>query len=74
MATGAGGIDFLADVRASATRLALGVGGGVLLAFVVGIAMGCFPAVEALVLPPLSFFAKIPPHRDAGGLLRFLRA
>lgn len=61
MATGAGGIDFVADVKASAARLALGVGGGVLLAFLVGIAMGCFPAIEALVLPPLSFFAKIPP-------------
>lgn len=61
MATGAGGIDCVADMQASATRLALGVGGGVLLAFVVGISMGCFPAVEALLLPPLSFFAKIPP-------------
>lgn len=56
-----GGIEFFEDVRASAWRLALGVGGGVLLAFVVGLAMGCFPAVEALLLPPISFFAKIPP-------------
>ncbi|TWT94813.1 putative aliphatic sulfonates transport permease protein SsuC [Botrimarina colliarenosi] len=61
MATGKGGIDFVGDVRASASRLALGVGSGVLLAFVVGLAMGCFPAVEALLLPPISFFAKIPP-------------
>lgn len=61
MANGDGGIDFLGDVRASAWRLALGVGGGVLLAFVIGLAMGCFPAIEALLLPPISFFAKIPP-------------
>jgi NitT/TauT family transport system permease protein len=46
-----GGIEFFEDVRASAWRLA----------FVVGLAMGCFPAVEALLLPPISFFAKIPP-------------
>ncbi|MEN0110776.1 MAG: ABC transporter permease subunit [Planctomycetota bacterium] len=61
IATGGGGIDLAADARASATRLALGVGGGAALAFVVGLAMGCFPAVEAALLPPISFFAKIPP-------------
>lgn len=58
---GEGGVDFLGDLGASAKRLALGVGGGVLLAFVVGLAMGCFPAAEALLLPPIAFFAKIPP-------------
>ncbi len=61
IAAGEGGIDFWGDVRASASRLAVGVGAGVLLAFVVGLAMGCFPAVEAVLLPPISFFAKIPP-------------
>lgn len=61
LAAGNGGLDLWADVRASGSRLALGVGAGVLLAFLVGIAMGCFPAAEALLLPPLSFFAKIPP-------------
>lgn len=61
MAEGKGGLDFWADVRASSSRLALGVGAGVLMAFATGVAMGCFPAAEALLLPPLSFFAKIPP-------------
>ncbi len=56
-----GGLDFWADVRASASRLAVGVGAGVLIAFVVGLAMGCLPAVEAVLMPPISFFAKIPP-------------
>lgn len=59
--TGEGGIDFWADIKASGARLAIGVGTGVLLAFVVGLAMGCFPAVEALLMPPIAFFAKIPP-------------
>ncbi len=59
--TGEGGIDFWADVRASASRLAVGVGAGVLLAFVVGLAMGCFSVVEAVLMPPISFLAKIPP-------------
>lgn len=61
LSAGEGGLDFWADVRASGSRLALGVGAGVLLAFLIGLAMGCFPAAEALLLPPLSFFAKIPP-------------
>lgn len=61
LSSGEGGIDFAGDVRASATRLALGMGGGVALAFVVGLAMGCFPAVDSLLNPPISFFAKIPP-------------
>ncbi|GAA4428396.1 ABC transporter permease [Bremerella cremea] len=61
MATGDGGIKFWDDVKASSTRLAVGVGIGVLLAFVIGLAMGCIPQVEAVLLPPISFFAKIPP-------------
>ena len=61
IAEGEGGIDFVADFRASASRLAVGVGAGVLLAFVVGLAMGCFPLVEAVLMPPIAFFAKIPP-------------
>ncbi|TWT29200.1 Bicarbonate transport system permease protein CmpB [Posidoniimonas corsicana] len=61
IAAGEGGIDFWADVRASASRLAVGVGAGVLLAFVVGLAMGCFSSVDAVLMPPISFFAKIPP-------------
>lgn len=55
---GEGGIDFSADVRASATWLAVGVLAGVTLAFVVDLAMGCFPVVEAVLMPPIAFFAK----------------
>ncbi|MCO6046453.1 ABC transporter permease subunit [Aeoliella sp. ICT_H6.2] len=61
IATGEGGIEFWADVTASASRLAIGVGAGVLLAFIIGLAMGCFPVIESLLMPPLAFFAKIPP-------------
>ena len=61
IATGEGGIDFFADVRSSGTRLLVGVGTGVLLAFVVGLAMGCLPIIEAFLMPPIAFFAKIPP-------------
>ena len=61
IATGEGGIDFVADFRASGTRLVVGVGAGVLLAFIVGLAMGCLPLVEAFFMPPIAFFAKIPP-------------
>jgi NitT/TauT family transport system permease protein len=49
------------DAWASLKRLLLGMLLGVLLSFVVGMAMGCFSPVEAFFLPPLSFFAKIPP-------------
>ncbi len=58
---GDGGINLWDDVKASATRLAVGVLAGVALAFVVGLMMGCFPMIEAFLLPPISFFAKIPP-------------
>lgn len=49
------------DVYATYGRLFLGMLAGVLLAFVVGLAMGCFTTAEAFCLPPLNFFAKIPP-------------
>ncbi len=61
MASGEGGVDFWGDVKASGSRLGLGVLAGVALALVTGVLMGCFPAAEALLLPPISFFAKIPP-------------
>lgn len=61
LAKGAGGLDFVADTRASAWRLGAGLGAGAGLAFFVGLAMGCLPAVEALLMPPIAFFAKIPP-------------
>jgi NitT/TauT family transport system permease protein len=49
------------DVQATLTRLFLGLLVGVLGAVVIGILMGCHPGVEALLMPPLSFFAKVPP-------------
>lgn len=61
IATGEGGIDFWGDVRASSSRLAVGVLAGVALAFITGLTMGCFPAIEAVLMPPIAFFAKIPP-------------
>jgi len=45
----------------SLKRFALGMLVGISLAFVTGIAMGCFTPVEAFLLPPLSFLASIPP-------------
>ena len=49
------------DVWATYSRLFVGMLVGVLLAFVVGVAMGCFAQAESFLLPPLNFFAKIPP-------------
>ena len=51
----------LADARATSYRLFLGLFCGVAGSLLIGIHMGCFPKVEALFYPPLSFFAKIPP-------------
>ncbi len=49
------------DSKATLTRLFLGLLYGIVGAIVIGVAMGCFPMVEALLAPPLSFLAKIPP-------------
>jgi len=49
------------DLCATYGRLILGLATGVLLSLVIGIAMGCLTPVEAFFVPPLSFFAKIPP-------------
>lgn len=49
------------DAKASLWRLVIGITSGCALAFLVGIAMGCFTWIEALLLPPISFLAKIPP-------------
>ena len=51
----------LSDFLATYGRLLYGLLWGILLSLLVGMAMGCFPAVEAFFTPPLSFFAKIPP-------------
>lgn len=49
------------DLVATYGRLFLGLGLGVLLSIVIGIAMGAYPWVEAFFVPTISFFAKIPP-------------
>lgn len=49
------------DFAATASRHCLGLALGVLLSVVIGVSMGCFPAVEHLCLPTLSFLAKVPP-------------
>ncbi len=51
----------LVDTMASFERLFSGLGLGVLISVIVGVAMGCFTPIEALLLPPLAFLAKIPP-------------
>ncbi len=48
-------------MRASFNRLFLGTVAGAALAFVVGLAMGCWAPAEAFFSPPVSFLAKIPP-------------
>lgn len=51
----------VADTLASAKRLFLGLGLGVLAALILGLGMGCLAPVEALFSPPLSLLAKLPP-------------
>lgn len=49
------------DAKATLSRLFLGLAYGLVGAVVVGVAMGCFPRVEALLAPPLALLAKVPP-------------
>lgn len=49
------------DSVATGKRLFLGLAAGILGAFVIGVFMGCFATVQALLAPPLGFFAKVPP-------------
>lgn len=51
----------VADTKATATRLFLGLAYGVLGGVMLGMLMGCFTQIEAFCYPPLSFLAKIPP-------------
>ena len=51
----------LQDTLATFGRLFAGLGLSVLLALVLGLAMGCFPPVEALLQPILAFLAQVPP-------------
>lgn len=49
------------DLRTTFGRLAVGLMLAVVSAVVVGVAMGCFEPLDALLSPPLDFLAKIPP-------------
>jgi len=49
------------DSRATMLRLFLGLLWGIVGAVVVGLLMGCFTVFEALLVPPMSLLAKIPP-------------
>ncbi|MBI4863064.1 MAG: ABC transporter permease subunit [Candidatus Riflebacteria bacterium] len=54
-------IYLLDDAIASLKRLFLGLGLSSILALVVGLHMGAFPAVETLMLRFISFFSFVPP-------------
>ena len=49
------------DAIATAKRLFLGLGIGIFSSIVLGLLMGSFRTIESFFLPPLTFFAKIPP-------------
>jgi NitT/TauT family transport system permease protein len=49
------------DLAATMSRLFLGLFYGVVGAIILGVLMGCFPRIEAFLVPPLSILAKIPP-------------
>ena len=49
------------DAKSTYGRLLMGLGLGVVLSIVIGVAMGAYTWVEAYFAPPISFFAKIPP-------------
>ncbi len=49
------------DTWSSLSRLSAGMGLGIFLGTLIGLAMGCFYTMEALLLPMISFLAKIPP-------------
>lgn len=49
------------DLRETYWRLFLGLSAGVVLSVIVGILMGSYTVIEALLNPIITFFAKIPP-------------
>ena len=49
------------DSIATAERLFLGLGWGVIGGFLLGLFMGCFQWIAALFVPPISLLAKVPP-------------
>jgi NitT/TauT family transport system permease protein len=54
------------DFRATYWRLLLGVLSGVVLSLVVGMAIGCYSPVEALINPLITFLASVPPTAMLG--------
>ncbi len=48
------------DVAATGYRLAFGLGIGVAGGLLLGVLMGCFPPLEAVISPPLNLATKIP--------------
>jgi NitT/TauT family transport system permease protein len=48
------------DAYATYTRLFFGLTWGCVFSVFIGILMGCFSTVESLLVPPLSFLAKVP--------------
>ncbi len=51
----------LVDSEATATRLFLGMFFGIAGAIVLGLLMGCYATFEAILVPPMSLLAKVPP-------------
>jgi NitT/TauT family transport system permease protein len=49
------------DCWATGLRLGGGLLVSVVLSVLIGLAMGCYEPIEAILVPPLSFLAKIPP-------------
>lgn len=49
------------DLKATVTRHLSGLLLGTIISLIIGLAMGCFPLVEAFFIYPVSFFTKIPP-------------
>jgi NitT/TauT family transport system permease protein len=49
------------DAKATATRYFVGLALGASAAVLIGLAMGCFTPVEAILQPPLSLLAQVPP-------------
>lgn len=49
------------DVKATATRLFLGLSLAVLFSILIGVLMGAYTPIEAFFVPPLSLLAKVPP-------------
>ncbi len=49
------------DLKATYYRHFAGVSVGVIISLVIGVLMGCWPAVESIFRLPIAFLAKIPP-------------